>query len=119
MPTLLKTRKGDYSTSERRADMAKRLAAIYNPTKFDAGFEPYKPNEDDDSYWTIDINNNMKVRFFDAPGRQNEFELNHRYARGQAHHRRELAFAVWLYEKINAVLADEEIPMDWWLQQGD
>lgn len=50
---------------------AKKLSYFINWS----GFEPYKPNINDDSFWTIDANNDWKVKFNgDA-----EFELIYRY----------------------------------------
>lgn len=42
------------------------------------GFVPYKPNKNDDSFWTIDGNNNWKVKFYS----DEIFELIYRYDGG-------------------------------------
>lgn len=42
--------------------------------KYDEGI-PYKPNEWDDSFWTIDAGNDWKIKFHD----EHSFEVIHRY----------------------------------------
>lgn len=38
---------------------------------------PYKPNEHDDTYWTVDDGNNWRVRF--NPAEPDSLEIIHRY----------------------------------------
>ncbi len=57
-----------------RESFAKDLSFFINKW----GFDPYKPNENDDSFWTIDSNNDWKVKFHN----DTEFELAYRYDRG-------------------------------------
>jgi hypothetical protein len=54
-----------------RESFAKELSFFINRW----GFDPYKPNENDDSFWTIDSNNDWKVKFHS----DTEFELVYRY----------------------------------------
>lgn len=65
-----------------REIFAKKLSHFINWR----GFEPYKPNENDDSFWTIDEGNNWKVKFHSDKyhsdknsEEDNVFELVYRY----------------------------------------
>lgn len=59
---------------------------------------PYKPNEDDTFYWTLDVGNNWKVKFFEES--PEIFQIIHRYQCEQ--NRLEEALAGWLAARINA-----------------
>jgi hypothetical protein len=66
----------NYSSPEKRKQLAEFLAHTYEGERLGT-FEPYKPNERDDYFWTFDMGNNWKVRFFaDEP---NVFEIRNRY----------------------------------------
>ena len=43
---------------------------------------PYMPNEGDSTFWTIDMGNNWKIKFFDDE--PDVFEVIHRYQNKQA-----------------------------------
>jgi len=74
--------------AEREA-IAKHFALIYNGD-LDRNKEcPYMPNKGDDKYWTIDLNNDWKVKFFNeyqnySPYGPNQFEVVYRYSREEA-----------------------------------
>lgn len=60
-----------YKKIEDRGDFARQLSFFLDHR----GFNPYKPNINDDSFWTIDANNDWKVSFYN----DTEFELSYRY----------------------------------------
>lgn len=62
-----------------------------------AGFEPYKPNERDDYYWTLDAANDWKIKFF--PLQPDRFSIIYRY-QGEKN-RAEEALAEWLKFKFD------------------
>lgn len=45
-------------------------------------FKPYKPNEHDDSFWTVDAGNDWKIKFYDD--KPKEVEIIHRYNNQEA-----------------------------------
>jgi hypothetical protein len=63
-----------FDSPEARKQCATRLGRLVSVNDI----EPYKPNEDDDLYWTIDSGNDWKVKFFaDNPKRvQIRFRYN-------------------------------------------
>lgn len=91
------TNKTDYSTSDARLRLVTFISATIQGHKTD-GFEPYKPNEHDDMYWTVDSGNNWKVKFHaDQP---HVFEIIYRYNTGNPDY--EKALAAWLKVRISA-----------------
>jgi len=60
------------------------------------GFQPYKPNENDDTFWTLDSGNDWKVKFF--PDEPSCFELRYRYQ--CAANPYEEVLAAWLKVRI-------------------
>lgn len=73
MRVVLRT--AECGTAKGRAEIAGIVSRTVNA--FDITGFPYKPNENDDYYWTVDVGNDWKVRFFaDCP---HDFEIIHRY----------------------------------------
>lgn len=67
------------------------------------GFEPYMPNEGDDTFWTVDMGNDWKVKFFDDNLRV--MEIYHRYHVKEAIE----ALATWVaYKTGGEVLKEKE-----------
>lgn len=84
-----------YSTAHSRERFAEYLSAILQVGK-DRTFQPYKPNADDDLYWTLDAGNDWKVRFM--PDDSGIFEIRYRYSVGNPE--QEAALAGWLKARI-------------------
>ena len=94
------TTRDDYSTAESRkrlVDFVSRTLEARDPSTF----TPYKPNEHDDTFWTVDSANDWKVRFLaDEP---HAFVLRFRYhAEGRNPH--ESALAAWLAVRLGATV---------------
>lgn len=64
-----------FDTPEARATCALRLGRLVSV----GDITPYKPNEDDDHYWTIDSGNDWKVTFF--PDHPTRVHIRYRYNR--------------------------------------
>ncbi len=62
-----------FDTPEAREQCARRLGRLVSVYDID----PYKPNEDDDRYWTIDSGNDWKVKFFVL--HPNRVQIRYRY----------------------------------------
>jgi len=62
-------------TPEKRKHFAERLSALFPSV---GEFQPYKPNENDDYFWTLDQHNDWKVKFFRTPI-ECRFNLTYRY----------------------------------------
>lgn len=92
-----------YSTAEKREHFARFLSTLVDGNGVsNYNFKPYKPNENDSFFWTIDTSNNWKVKFYeDEP---NSFALIHRYQNNMS--RFEESLFIWL----NARMYDELIP---------
>lgn len=83
--------KDAYLTKEHRLEMVEFLSCMLGANK-PGNFKPYKPNESDDYYWTIDSANNWKVTFpLDEP---QVIQLSYRYSTHDD--AKELTFARWL-----------------------
>lgn len=83
-----------YETSVKKENLAKFLAGTIEGGN---QFSPYKPNENDDTFWTIDSANDWKVKFFlETP---NVFEIIYRYQNSRKY---EEALCGWLMIRINA-----------------
>jgi hypothetical protein len=96
--------KNQYVTSTARKTLASFLAATING-ELNSRFEPYKPNEHDDSFWTVDYGNDWKVKFFDDE--PYIFEIIYRYDRRlDGIHKRELALAGWLVERLGVDIVE-------------
>jgi hypothetical protein len=67
---------------EQRATIAEWLANTINDKWKRDDFEAYKPNEDKDDFWTVDRNNNFKLKFFND--NVNAIEIIHRYSYSDA-----------------------------------
>ena len=86
---------------ERLASAVSRCVDCRQP-----GFEPYKPNAHNDTYWTVDSGNDWKVRFpQDATA---SFELVHRYSRSPEVQVSMQAVAPWLSHIFNCT--SENLP---------
>lgn len=81
------TSKNQYTAEKERKELAIFLSSIIE--RGCAAQVPYKPNENDHSYWTLDLTNNLKVKFDD--NYPNQFELVSRYGCSKSN-----ALAVWL-----------------------
>ncbi len=101
----LKSHNGNYSSAENRKRLVNFLSTTIEGRK---DFEPYKPNENDDTFWTLDSANNWKVLF--SPQAEPEcFEIRYRYHNGSSQH--EAALAAWLAVSLNVeVLEDDSTP---------
>ncbi len=68
-------------------------------------FEPYCPNENDDTYWTLDSGNDWKVCFYGSLSSSPDsndprvFEVRYRYEQGTP---KEAALAGWLVVRLGA-----------------
>ncbi len=91
-------------TPETRKALVDLLSATIQGRPRDS-FEPYCPNEHDDTYWTLDSANDWKVCF---PGSLSSgpnsddlcvFEVRYRYEQGTP---KEAALAGWLVARIGA-----------------
>lgn len=63
------------------------------------GFEPYKPNEQDDSLWTLDQGNDWKVKFHD----KRKMEVIHRYHNESA----TKALSLWIAYRTGGIILNE------------
>lgn len=90
------THRVDYSDSKSRARLAKYLSLVIEGA--DSNELPYKPNKDDDYFWTLDLANDWKVKFIeDAPS---QFEIIYRYQ--CLANQYEEVLAAWLKIRIGA-----------------
>jgi hypothetical protein len=90
--------KQDLSSVRQRAILVELLSATIEGRGPTGAFSPYKPNEADDSYWTLDSGNNWKVKFI--PGEFGVFEIIYRYQ--CAGNPFEQALAGWLKVRLDA-----------------
>lgn len=67
----------NFSIPEVRREFVKSLAVEFN-NPFGT-FDPYCPNAGNETYWTLDDNNNWKVLFFYHHGENDTFEIRYRY----------------------------------------
>ena len=74
----MKVRFKDKISKEQRALIAEWLAQTINDKWKKDDFKAYKPNEDKDDFWTVDRNNNIKLKFFNDE--LNDLEIIHRYS---------------------------------------
>ena len=94
---ILKNR-DSYETLDARKRLVDFLSTTIIGCKL-SDFAPYKPNEDDDMYWTLDRNNDWKVKFF--PDESTHFGIIYRYqCKGNQF---EEALAAWLAARISAM----------------
>lgn len=92
------TAKTEFSTPEARKRFVEFLSTTIEGRKGNGEFEPYKPNEHDDTFWTLDSGNNWKIKFFrETP---DVFELIYRYQCKENSY--EEALAGWLKVRIGA-----------------
>lgn len=96
---MLLTNKTDYTDPKARKDLVDFLSHTIEGHDHHGSFEPYMPNERDDFYWTLDSNNNWKVKFF--PDQPKYFEIIYRYQ--CAGNPFEEALAGWLKVRIRAL----------------
>lgn len=92
--------KESYAMTEARKRLVDFLSVTIEGRKDDT-FAPYRPNEDDDYYWTLDSGNNWKVKFL--PDEPNCFEVIHRYQ--CAANPFEQALAAWLVVRLGLEIA--------------
>lgn len=64
------------------------------------GFEPYKPMEYDDTFWTLDSANDWRLKFLD----DGTFRVTYRYEDGTP---REAALAGWLTVRMAVEIVDD------------
>lgn len=62
-----------------------------------SSFQPYKPNENDDYFWTLDAGNDWKVKFFEEDYKS--FGIIYRY---EDRNNREGILAEWLKVRFGA-----------------
>lgn len=78
MKVLVKTKFNLTKQREMIATMAHAMIdARGDKVSFNTNGIPYKPNEWDDSFWTVDAGNDWKIKFFDND--EHAFEVIHRY----------------------------------------
>lgn len=77
---------------ERMMDIISTIIQGYQ----DKHFKPYRPNEGDDNYWTLDSGNDWKIHFLTSEPLT--FEIRYRY-QSKAHPYEE-ALAGWLMVKL-------------------
>lgn len=78
-----------------RKSLVDLLSATIQARRNDT-FEPYCPNEHDDTYWTLDSGNDWKVQFGFDPD-PCVFNLRYRYEAGTP---KEAALAGWLVARV-------------------
>jgi hypothetical protein len=106
---LLKFRNHKFDTPEARLKMAQAIADMLAVGR--SPFTPYKPNEHDDTYWTVDGGNDWKVFFF--VDKVDTIGIRYRYdAEGRNPH--ECAIVPWIMVRLGAmfVVPSFERPMD-------
>lgn len=92
----LKVKNGNFNKEDHRFSLACRLSNIIEGET--VGTLPYAPNQDDTWFWTLDLGNDWKVKFFeDDP---NVFEIIYRYQ--CATNQFEEALAGWLKVRMGA-----------------
>ena len=71
----------NFKLAEKREFIATLASAIVEANGDKLAYKneeiPYKPNEWDNSFWTIDAGNDWKIKFFED--NDNVFEIIHRY----------------------------------------
>lgn len=90
------------NTSENREGMAKYISSIIERGKRCDSL-PYKPNENDDYFWTLDSGNDWKVKFFEDS--LLSFEIVHRYNNQKATY----ALSLWIAYRIGASFNGEQV----------
>ena len=88
----------DYTTILCRKDMAEFVARCMGTRQYKD--LPYKPNKHDNTFWTLDIGNDWKVKFF--PDEPNTMEIIHRYGNKEAIK----ALASWVAYRTGGKLRD-------------
>jgi len=91
-----------YNTAANRKHLAEFLSATIEGDS-SRGFSPYKPNEKDDTFWTLDSGNDWKVKFY--PESPNIFEIIYRYQCPA--NQFEEALAGWLKVRMCAITMEE------------
>lgn len=85
--------KTHHDTPERREALARALSALIEGRILPD--VPYKPNEHDDFFWTLDSGNDWKLKFNEQ--NTSRFEVYYRY-----HGRMEEVFVQWLTKRLKA-----------------
>ena len=99
---MLLTIKSNLAEAANRERLIQILSKLLDP--LEKHFEPYKPNANDDTFWTLDTGNNWKVQFF--PEQPNLFELRFRYQCPTQQY--EEALAAWLAIRFGVVPAETQ-----------
>ena len=86
--------KTDYSKSSNRDDLARFVANTIEGRE--ERHLPYRPNDWDDYYWTVDLMNNWKVKFYEED--PFSFSILHRYQ--SETNKFEEALAGWLEYRL-------------------
>lgn len=93
----IKYRKIDeFKSAQSKQDMANYVSSTVEAGN--SGFNPYKPNDWDDTFWTVDSGNDWKIKFID----DSTMEVIHRY------HNKEAIFglATWVAYRTGGKLID-------------
>lgn len=76
------------------------VTALSRMIEVRSDFEPYKPMEQDDTYWTLDSANDWKLKFLD----DGTFRVTYRYETGTP---KEAALAGWLTVRLAVEVVQE------------
>lgn len=88
----------DLSSLSERLEIAHYIATVVN--RCDHENYPYKPNESDSFYWTVDESNDWKVKFF--PNDPKSFQIIHRYNNAKA----VLGLSEWLAYRLGGKVVE-------------
>ena len=101
---ILKVKNHKYADSQSRINFARFLSLIIDADK---DFSPYMPNQNDDTFWTLDSGNDWKIVFNERDGFET-FRLFYRYNAGYPEYER--ALFGWLKIKMrNLELIEESV----------
>ncbi len=99
---LLQFKHPTFATPESRVEWANLLSLVVEGRRIDESFSPYKPNVNDDTYWTVDRGNDWKVSF---PSNSRQFVIRYRYNNPTAD--KEAALAGWLSARFGCEILGE------------
>lgn len=83
-----------YDTADKREDFAKFISCLIEGAE--SPDLPYKPNDYDSYFWTVDLGNNWKIHFDEED--PSLFTIHYRYNKGNDF---EETFGAWLEKRIH------------------
>jgi hypothetical protein len=86
-----------------REKFVKQIAFLYAGKEI-KHFSPYMPNDNDDSFWTIDMGNDWKIGFDDK--KSNTFYIMYRY--GDSHKEKVINFSKLIACKYDGKIINKE-----------